>query len=168
MTQRVALLIDGTAAGVSAGRKGMELDYAMLLKRAAQGGRGGNGFERHVVVAQVYIGPAANPTRARGSFVDYVARVGYQVRECREDGHGLKSAVDQDILHDMLVFTLTGRVDVIVLVGGDGGFMRGIRTALAHGVQVEVWGIADFTAEAIRQETQFVDLTNTPLLRAAG
>jgi uncharacterized LabA/DUF88 family protein len=61
----------------------------------------------------------------------------------------------------------TGRVDAIVLVTGDAGFMKGIRTAQFHGVQVEVLGSADTTAEVLKHETQFWDL-NTALLRAAG
>lgn len=170
MAQRVALLIDGTNVRLSAKRRGMDLDYKALIQYVAEGKRGRDrpGLGRDLVVAQVYVGPTANPNPGRGNFLDIVARLGYQVRVCQEDGNGLKSAVDQEMLHDLLVLTLTGRVDAVVLVTGDGGFMRGIRTAQSHGVQVEVLGFADHTAEAIRQGTHFVDLGDTYLLRAAA
>ena len=170
MAQRAALLVDGTHVGISAGRRGMELDYGLLLKYVKQGGRGrvDGGFDRDVVVARVYVGPTANPTRGRRRFLDYLSRLGYEAFVCQEEGSSLKTAVDQEIMHDILVLTLTGRVDAIVLVTGDAGFMKGIRTAQSHGVQVEVLGFADTTAEVLKYETRFQDLTDTVLLRATG
>jgi len=170
MAQRAALLVDGTHVGISAGRRGKALDYGLLLKDVKRGGRGrvDGGFDRDVVVARVYVGPTANPTRGRRRFLDYLTRLGYEAFVCQEEGSSLKTAVDQEIMHDMLVLTLTGRVDAIVLVTGDAGFMKGIRTAQSHGVQVEVLGFADTTAEVLKNETQFRNLTDTALLRAAG
>ncbi len=80
MAQRAALLVDGTHVGISAGRQGMELDYGLLLKYVKQGGRGrvDGGFDRDVVVARVYVGPTANPTRGRRRFLDYLSRLGYE------------------------------------------------------------------------------------------
>ena len=170
MAQRAALLVDGTHVGISAGRRGMELDYSLLLKYVKQGGRGrvDGGFDRDIVVARVYVGPTANPTRGRRRFLDYLARLGYQASVCQEGGSSLKTGVDQEIMHDILVLTLTGRVDAIVLVTGDAGFMKGIRTAQSHGVQVEVLGFAETTAEVLMRETQFHDLVDTVLLHASG
>jgi len=170
MAQRAALLIDGTHVGISAGRRGMELDYGLLLKYVKQGGRGrvDGGFDRDVVVARVYVGPAANPTRGRRRFLDYLTRLGYEAFVCQEEGSSLKTAVDQEIMHDILVLTLTGRVDAIILVTGDAGFMKGIRTAQSHGVQVEVLGFAETTAEVLKYETRFQDLADTALLRVTG
>ena len=170
MAQRAALLVDGTHVGISAGRRGVALDYGLLHKHVKQGGRGrvDGGFERDVVVARVYVGPTANPTRGRRRFLDYLSRLGYEAFVCQEEGSSLKTAVDQEIMHDMLVLTLTGRVDAIILVTGDAGFMKGIRTAQSHGVQVEVLGFPEATAEVLKHETQFHDLVDTVLLHANG
>jgi uncharacterized LabA/DUF88 family protein len=168
--QRLALLIDGTNVSKTASRYGMELDYALLLQ-FVEGGRGrhNGGSHRDIVVARVYVGPPANPTRGRQAFLDYVGSLGYQVCVCQEEGCGtLKSAVDYDILHDILVLTLTGRVDVITLVSGDGGFLNGIRTAQAHGVQVEVLAFADHATERLKSTARFQDLVDTVVLRANG
>jgi uncharacterized LabA/DUF88 family protein len=166
MAQRVALLIDGTNVGKGAAQRGVELDYSLLASHVMKKREGS--LEREIVIANVYVGPAANPTDGRERFFNYVRSLGYQVRVCQEEGSSLKSSTDLEILLDMLVLAFTGRVDVIVLVSGDAGFLKGIRTAQAYGVCVEVMGFADAAADALKERLTFVDLEEIGLLRATG
>jgi uncharacterized LabA/DUF88 family protein len=166
MAPRVALLIDGTNVGKWTAQQGVDLDYSLLTRYVAQGRNGS--LTRDIIVARVYLGPAANQTGGRRRFVDHVTSLGYQVCVCQEEGSSLKTSVDQDILHDLLVLAFSGRVDVVVLVSGDGGFLKGIRTAQAYGVQVELMGFVDAVAESLKQDLPFADLGESGLLRATG
>lgn len=161
MSQRVALLVDGTNVELS--RRGLQIDYGLLpayVKGEAKR------ISRDVVVARVYLEPRVNSTPRWKKFVNGLSAMGYQVYVCKEEAGTRKTAVDRDIQHDMLVLALTGRVDIIALVSGDAGFARAIRTVQAHGVDVEVLGVGDAAADVLKREARFRDLTDTVLLKA--
>ncbi|MEA3376968.1 MAG: hypothetical protein U9R72_12310 [Chloroflexota bacterium] len=86
----------------------------------------------------------------------------YQVRLCHEGCVALR------MLLDMIVLALTGRVDAMILVWGDGhsisrDFLRGIRTAQAVGIQIETLAL-DSAPEVLKRVTEFHDLRDTMLL----
>jgi len=168
MAQRVVVLVDAHNVGIAAKQYNLELDYDLLLRHIGKGNHSDRRIAREIVIARVYLGPTPNPDSARLRFQKYVTGLGYEVRVCREEGNGLKSAVDLEIMHDILVYAYSGRADVIVLVGGDGGFISGLRTAKALGVQVEVWGFRKNTALVLQQEMTFHALEDSVVVRPRG
>lgn len=165
VAQRTALLVDGANTDASTKELGLELDYSLLMEYVSNGGPGRveGGFARGVVVARVYIEARSGSTGKRGRLVDWLRSVGYQVRLCDE------GCVSLRMLLDMIVLALTGRVDAMILVWGDGhsisrDFLRGIRTAQAVGIQIETLAL-DSAPEVLKRVTEFHDLRDTMLLR---
>ncbi len=167
MAQRTALLIDGENVG-GLRTYGWELDYPRVLKAAGRGdpGRADGGFARTVVIAHVYLESRDAPGAGWHSFMSFLQGQGYVVSVCDNGG------VHVQMVHDLLVYTLTGRIDAAILICGDGatldaGFDGAVRTVGAHGVQVETWAL-DRIPDSLKRETRFKDLKDTTLLRAVG
>jgi hypothetical protein len=166
MTQRAAVLIDGRDMDALRGH-GWELDYARVLKAAGRGnpGRADGGFLRNVVIAQVYLEARDAPGAGWQRFLSFLRGQGYATSLC-DNG-----AVHVQIVHDLLVCTLTGRIDAAILVLGsgaaiNGGFEEAIQTVKAHAVHIETWAL-DTVPESVKGTTDFRDLKQTTLLRRA-
>ena len=166
MTQRVAVLIDGESINESRAL-GWELDYRRVLKLANKGnvGRADGGVARNVIVARVYLEGRDAAGERWLRFTSFLQSQGYGTCLCDEGG------VEVHMVHDLLVYALSGRIDVAVLVRGDGssfspGLGKAIRTVRAHAVQVETWAQGT-VPERHTQMTRFRDLEDSGLLRAA-
>lgn len=166
MAQRVAVLINGESIG---GLKalGWELDYSRLLKKAVMSDprRADGGTDRNVVVSRVYLESRDTPGAGWYRFTGFLRDTGYRTCFTGQEG------VPMLMMHDLLVYTLTGRIDAAILVWGDessmvAGLGRAIQTVEGHGVQVETWAL-DTSPGKRRETTWFRDLEDTTLLRPA-
>jgi hypothetical protein len=166
MAQRVAILINGESIGALKAL-GWELDYPLVLKQAARvnHGRACGGIDRNIVLARVYLKARENAGAGWRRFTGFLRDTGY--RSCFTD----EGRASMHMMHDLLVYALTGRIDAAILIWGDSstmaaGYERAIQTAEAHGVQVETWAL-HANAGNHREMEWSRDLENTALLRPA-
>jgi uncharacterized LabA/DUF88 family protein len=169
--ERVGVYVDGHSMKWGASRLGLEVDYSQVLRVAREGGPRsssgrripGLGHERGIVTARVYIEPLKKKVENSDHvdrFVEALGSLGYEVEECFEEGDSSKPAVDRDIIIDMLVAGLGGRVDTVMLLSCDGGYTRPVQILRAVGVRVIVYGFM-YTPEALREAAScFVDLAD--------
>lgn len=171
MTERVAILIDGNNMAGGCRVHGVVVDYGTLLKWSSQGGPRkqdgtigrGLAYSRQIVTGRVYLGPCDknNGHKGRSRFITAMRELGLEVKIAAEEGDPNKTAVDRDIMLDVLALVYSGKVDRILLLSGDGGFTRVVEMAKALGVQVEVCAFPD-ASQALRDAaTVFWDLTTT-------
>lgn len=108
------------------------------------------GRNRRLLRAFAYMGIDPNDAQAK-SLVAYLKRyAGYKVIEKplrRYDDGTVKANLDIELAIDML--TIAEHVDTIVLVSGDGDFVRLVETVQFRGVRVEVIGLEGSTATAL-------------------
>jgi len=158
-SQRVAILVDVQNMFYSAydcfrGR----LNYKRLLDAAAGG--------RQVVRAIAY---AMRDGNNQGSFFTMLHEVGFELRtkepRVRPDGTR-KGAWDIGITIDALM--LAPKVDVVVLVSGDGDFVEVVHALRTLGVRVEVYAFDRSTGRGLREEADlFVPIGEDMILREA-
>jgi uncharacterized LabA/DUF88 family protein len=166
--ERVAILIDGNNIAHGSRRHGAVVDYGTLLTWCARGGlrkrdggvRRGLAYPRHIVMGRVYLGPTRNDNGNRDSFIDLVEDLGLEVVISAEEGASNKTAVDRDVMLDALALAYGGKVDRILLLSGDGGFTRLVRTLKSLGVQVEVCAFSDASRTLCEEADRFWDLTS--------
>ena len=166
MAQRIAILINGESIGALKAL-GWELDYPLVLKQAGRGdaGRADGGIDRNVVLARVYLEGRENAGSGWHRFTGFLRDTGYRACFANEEG------VPMHMMHDLLVYALTGRIDAAMLIWGDGstiaaGLDQALQTVEAHGVQVETWALHASSFNHREMEWSR-DLENTALLRPA-
>jgi hypothetical protein len=160
------VLINGESIGALKAI-GWELDYSVVLKQAARGNPGGadGGIDRNIVVARVYLEVRENAGSRWHRFTGFLRDTGYRIRFTDEE------SVPMHMMHDLLVYTLTGRIDAAMLIWGDpstmaAGLDQALQTVEAHGVQVETWALHASSFNHRKREWSR-DLEDTALLRPA-
>ena len=102
----------------------VDVDYVALLKHATKG--------RDLIRAYAYTGLDPENENQR-KFIDFLAKNGYKpvVKDIRKFGDGrMKANLDIELVVDL--FRLADRMDIAVIVSGDGDFARhlGLQTPL--------------------------------------
>src|SRR5688572_77430 len=108
----------------------VDVDYVALLKHATKG--------RDLIRAYAYTGLDPENENQR-KFIDFLAKNGYKpvVKDIRKFGDGrIKANLDIELVVDL--FRLADRMDIAVIVSGDGDFAPAIRALQDKGVRAEV------------------------------
>src|SRR5688572_2191961 len=108
----------------------VDVDYVALLKHASKG--------RDLIRAYAYTGLDPENENQR-KFIDFLGKNGYKpvVKDIRKFGDGrMKANLDIELVVDL--FRLADRMDIAVIVSGDGDFAPAIRALQDKGVRCEV------------------------------
>ena len=108
----------------------VDVDYVALLKHATKG--------RDLIRAYAYSGLDPENENQR-KFIDFLGKNGYKVvtKDIRKFGDGrVKANLDIELVVDL--FRLADRMDIAVIVSGDGDFAPAIRALQDTGVRCEV------------------------------
>ncbi|MDQ2941859.1 MAG: NYN domain-containing protein, partial [Chloroflexota bacterium] len=126
-------------------------DYVALLKHATKG--------RDLIRAYAYTGLDPENENQR-KFIDFLAKNGYKpvVKDIRKFGDGrVKANLDIELVVDL--FRLQDRMDVAVIVSGDGDFAPAIRALQDVGVRCEVISFRPNTSsDLIAVADEFFDI----------
>ena len=130
MSKNVAMFVDVANMYYAARGQDVDVDYVALLKHATKG--------RDLIRAYAYTG--LDPENENQSkFIDFLAKNGYKpvVKDIRKFGDGrMKANLDIELVVDL--FRLADRMDIAVIVSGDGDFAPAIRALQDKGVRGEV------------------------------
>jgi uncharacterized LabA/DUF88 family protein len=139
--QRVAILIDGQNVYMSAKSKGARLDYSKIMEVV----------DNRVIVRAIIYNIAPDGVD-QSKFVYTVEGMGYEVRSKRPrllpDG-SFKADWDMQIAIDAL--SLADKVDVMVIVTGDGDFVPLLYALKSKGVKVEVMSFPENTSHELME-----------------
>ena len=130
MSKNVAVYVDVANIFYAAKAAGIDIDYVTLLKSATAG--------RDFVRAYAYIGLDPENENQR-NFHAFLARSGYKVisKDIRKYGDGrVKANLDIELVVDMM--RMAEKLDIAVVVSGDGDFAPAINAVQQKGVRVEV------------------------------
>ncbi len=130
MSKNVAIFIDVANLYYSARGQDVDVDYVALLKAATKG--------RDLIRAYAYSGLDPENENQR-KFIDFLTKNGYKVvhKDIRKFGDGrVKANLDIELVVDL--FRLQDRMDIAVIVSGDGDFAPAIRALQDVGVRCEV------------------------------
>lgn len=141
MSQNVGVFVDVSNLFYSAKSAGVEVNYCRLLEHAAAG--------RDLIRASAYTGvDPENPNQRK--FMDFLRANGYKVI-CKDihkyEGGRVKANLDIEIAVDILL--LSENLDIVVLVSGDGDFVRLIDAVQMKGVRCEVIGFGISTSNEL-------------------
>lgn len=151
---RVALFVDMSNLYYAARNINVRVDYERLKQFVARG--------RKLIRAFAYMGLDPDDTQAQG-LVNFLKRyAGYKVVTKplrRYDDGTVKANLAIELAIDML--TIADYVDTVVLVSGDGDFVRLVETVQLKGVRVEVIGLEGNTSTAlIEAADEFINLAD--------
>ncbi len=128
--QNVGVFVDVSNLFYSAKSVGVEVNYCRLLEYAVRG--------RHLIRACAYTG--IDPENAsQRKFIDFLCSNGYKVivKDIHKyEGGRIKANLDIEIAVDML--TMAQNLDVVVLVSGDGDFIRLVQAVQMRGIRFEL------------------------------
>ncbi|MGH2358504.1 MAG: NYN domain-containing protein, partial [Candidatus Limnocylindria bacterium] len=130
MSKNVAMFVDVANLYYSARGQDVDVDYVALLKHATKG--------RDLIRAYAYSGLDPENENQR-KFIDFLAKNGYKVltKDIRKFGDGrVKANLDIELVVDL--FRLADRMDIAVIVSGDGDFAPAIKALQDKGVRAEV------------------------------
>lgn len=150
--QRVGVFVDvqnmyHSAKKIHQGR----VNFKNVLKEAV--------FDRCLLRARAYV--VKSQSEEEENFFDALADQGYDVRvqDLKVFSGGAKKA-DWDVGMAVDVIRFSSRLDVVVLVTGDGDFVPLVEYLQAQGVQVEIMGFSESTSQQIVDVAdEFVDLS---------
>jgi uncharacterized LabA/DUF88 family protein len=147
----VALFIDVANLYYSARGQEVDVDYVALLKHATKG--------RDLIRAYAYSGLDPENENQR-KFLDFLSKNGYKVvsKDIRKFGDGrVKANLDIELVVDL--FRLADRMDIAVIVSGDGDFASAIRALQDVGVRCEVISFRPNTSsDLIAVADEFTDI----------
>ena len=151
---KVGVFLDVPNVTYAAEDAGVRVDFGKLLEYLTQG--------RQLVRATAYAPVTDDPaTRFENQrFVHPVLGQGYKVVtkpwKRFADG-GMKANFDIELAVDIL--TMSDRLDIVVLLSGDGDFKRVVELVESKGVRVEVCAFAQSTASELRAVADYyIDL----------
>ena len=130
MSKNVAMFVDVANMYYAARGQDVDVDYVALLKHATKG--------RDLIRAYAYTGLDPENENQR-KFIDFLGKNGYKpvVKDIRKFGDGrMKANLDIELVVDL--FRLADRMDIAVIVSGDGDFAPAIRALQDKGVRCEV------------------------------
>lgn len=151
MSHNVGVFVDVSNLFYSAKSAGVEVNYCRLLEHAVAG--------RDLIRASAYTGvDPENPNQRK--FIDFLRANGYKVI-CKDihkyEGGRIKANLDIEMAVDIML--LSDNLDVVVLVSGDGDFVRLIDAVQMRGVRCEVIGFGISTSnELIDVADQFTEI----------
>jgi uncharacterized LabA/DUF88 family protein len=142
---RVGVFVDVPNIMYAAERVRTTLDYEKMLAYLVRG--------RHLVRASAYAPISDDPQEpiATQKFVQPFMGHGYSLitKPLKRYGDGtIKANFDVELAIDILI--VSDRLDVVILVSGDGDFRRLVELVASKGVRVEVAAFGDSTAAELR------------------
>ncbi|HKP54690.1 MAG TPA: NYN domain-containing protein [Chloroflexia bacterium] len=155
MSHNVGVFVDVSNLFYSAKSAGVEVNYCRLMEHAVAG--------RDLIRASAYTGvDPENPNQRK--FIDFLRANGYKVI-CKDihkyEGGRIKANLDIEIAVDIML--LSENLDVVVLVSGDGDFVRLVEAVQMRGVRCEVIGFGISTSnELIEAADQFTEIGSMP------
>jgi uncharacterized LabA/DUF88 family protein len=155
MAHNVGVFVDVSNLFYSAKSAGVEVNYCRLLDCAVAG--------RDLIRASAYTGvDPDNPNQRK--FIDFLRANGYKVI-CKDihkyEGGRIKANLDIEMAVDIML--LSENLDVVVLVSGDGDFVRLLEAVQLRGVRCEVISFGISTSnELIEAADQFTEITSLP------
>ncbi len=151
MSKNVAMFVDVANLYYAARGQDVDVDYVALLKHATKG--------RDLIRAYAYTGLDPENENQR-KFIDFLAKNGYKpvVKDIRKFGDGrMKANLDIELVVDL--FRLADRMDIAVIVSGDGDFAPAIRALQDKGVRAEVISFKPNTSsDLIAVADEFMDI----------
>ncbi|HEX9989487.1 MAG TPA: NYN domain-containing protein [Chloroflexia bacterium] len=138
MSHNVGVFVDVSNLFYSAKSAGVEVNYCRLLEHAVAG--------RDLIRASAYTGvDPENPNQRK--FIDFLRANGYKVI-CKDihkyEGGRIKANLDIEMAVDIMLHS--ENLDVVVIVSGDGDFVRLIEAVQMKGVRCEVIGFGISTS----------------------
>ncbi len=155
MSHNVGVFVDVSNLFYSAKSAGVEVNYCRLLELTVAG--------RDLIRASAYTGvDPENPNQRK--FIDFLRSNGYKVI-CKDihkyEGGRIKANLDIEIAVDIML--LSENLDVVVLVSGDGDFVRLVEAIQMKGVRCEVIGFGISTSnELIEAADHFTEIGSLP------
>jgi uncharacterized LabA/DUF88 family protein len=153
VSKNVAVFVDVANIFYAAKAAGVDIDYVTLLKSATAG--------RDFVRAYAYTGLDPENENQR-QFHSFLARSGYKVvsKDIRKYGDGrIKANLDIELVVDMM--RMAEKLDIAVVVSGDGDFAPAIYAVQQQGVRVEVISFRGNTSsDLIDAADVFIDISN--------
>jgi uncharacterized LabA/DUF88 family protein len=155
MSHNVGVFVDVSNLFYSAKSAGVEVNYCRLLEHAVAG--------RDLIRAIAYTGVDPENVNQR-KFFDFLRANGYKVI-CKDihkyEGGRIKANLDIEMAVDIML--LSENLDVVVLVSGDGDFVRLIEAVQMKGVRCEVIGFGISTSnELIDVADHFTEIGTLP------
>ena len=151
MSKNVAIFIDVANLYYAARGQDVDVDYVALLKHATKG--------RDLIRAYAYSGLDPENENQR-KFLDFLSKNGYKVvhKDIRKFGDGrVKANLDIELVVDL--FRLAPRMDIAVIISGDGDFASAIRALQDVGVRCEVISFRPNTSsDLIAVADEFTDI----------
>jgi uncharacterized LabA/DUF88 family protein len=151
LSKNVALFIDVANIYYAARGQDVDVDYVALLKHATKG--------RDLIRAYAYSGLDPENENQR-KFLDFLSKNNYKVvhKDIRKFGDGrVKANLDIELVVDL--FRLQDRMDIAVIVSGDGDFASAIRALQDVGVRCEVISFRPNTSsDLIAVADEFTDI----------
>lgn len=155
MSHNIGVFVDVSNLFYSAKSAGVEVNYCRLLDIAVAG--------RDLIRACAYTGvDPDNPNQRK--FIDFLRANGYKV-VCKDihkyEGGRIKANLDIEMAVDIML--LSENLDVVVIVSGDGDFVRLVEAIQMKGVRCEVISFGISTSnELIEAADQFTEITSLP------
>jgi uncharacterized LabA/DUF88 family protein len=155
MAHNVGVFVDVSNLFYSAKSANVEVNYCRLLEHAVAG--------RDLIRACAYTGvDPENPNQRK--FIDFLRANGYKVVSKdihKYEGGRIKANLDIELAVDIML--LSENLDVVVLVSGDGDFVRLVEAVQQKGVRFEVIGFGISTSnELIDAADKFVEIGSLP------
>jgi uncharacterized LabA/DUF88 family protein len=151
LSKNVAVFVDVANLYYSARGQDVDVDYVALLKAATKG--------RDLIRAYAYSGLDPENENQR-KFIDFLGKNGYKVvvKDIRKFGDGrVKANLDIELVVDL--FRLADRMDIAVVVSGDGDFAPAIRALQDKGVRCEVISFRPNTSsDLLAVADEFLDI----------
>ena len=151
MSKNVAVFVDVANLYYAARGQDVDVDYVALLKHATKG--------RDLIRAYAYSGLDPENENQK-KFLEFLSKNGYKVvaKDIRKFGDGrVKANLDIELVVDL--FRLADRMDVAVIVSGDGDFAPAIRALQDEGVRCEVISFKPNTSsDLFAVADEFVDV----------
>ncbi len=150
MSKNVAIFVDVANLYYAARGQDVDVDYVALLKHATKG--------RDLIRAYAYSGLDPENDNQK-KFIDFLNKNGYKVltKDIRKFTDGrVKANLDIELVVDL--FKLAQRMDIAVIVSGDGDFAPAIRALQDQGVRCEVISFRPNTSsDLIAVADEFID-----------
>ena len=154
MAQRMAVFTDVQGLFYGCKAKGLgKVDYRKLLKGITEG--------RDIIRALAYI--VQRPDVSQEGFCEALVRTGFELRvkevQNRLDGNGrpIPAKGDYDVVLAIDAIQIASKVDVIVLVSGDGAYIPLVKHLRSCGCRIEVVAFDGCTSiELLKNSDRFI------------
>jgi uncharacterized LabA/DUF88 family protein len=161
MARNVAIFVDVANVFYAAKAAGVDIDYVTLLKTLTA--------NRDLVRAYAYTGLDPDNENQK-AFHNFLARNNYKVvsKDVRKYGDGrFKANLDIELVVDLV--RLAPKLDIAVVISGDGDFAPAIRAVQDMGVRVEVVSFrANTSSDLVDVADQFIEITNIAKVEAGA